>query len=64
MKIRQVNQFKLRKGLKMWVGMLLGGLGGYAWYRFIGCSTGACPLTSNPYISTFYGVLLGFLFSR
>jgi hypothetical protein len=41
----------------------IGGVGGFAYYYFIGCQTGSCPLTGNPYISTSYGALLGFLFS-
>lgn len=41
------------------IGAVIGGVAGYAFYRFIGCSTGACPITSNPWISTAYGVLLG-----
>lgn len=40
---------------------LLGAAVGYLYYRFIGCATGACPLTSNPIISTLYGGVLGFL---
>jgi len=32
---------------------------GFGWYRFFGCSTGTCPLTSNPVISTIYGPVLG-----
>jgi Family of unknown function (DUF6132) len=40
-------------------GIAIGGLLGFANYRFIGCKTGACPLTSNPWISTLYGMLLG-----
>ncbi len=38
---------------------LLGGAGGFAYYYFIGCTGGTCPITSNPYISTAYGVLIG-----
>ena len=44
--------------------VLLGGAGGYAYYRFIGCKSGACPITSNPWISTLYGALIGVLFSQ
>jgi len=38
-----------------------GGVGGFAYYHFIGCASGTCPITGNPYISTIYGAGLGFL---
>ena len=41
----------------------LGGIGGFAYYYFIGCQTGTCPITRNPYISTSYGALIGFVLS-
>jgi hypothetical protein len=43
------------------LGALIGGGLGFAYYKFIGCSTGACPLTSNPWIATIYGVVVGSL---
>jgi hypothetical protein len=39
----------------------IGGVLGFAYYKFVGCSTGACPLTSSPYTSTLYGALVGWL---
>jgi len=36
-----------------------GAAGGLAYYYFIGCTSGACPITSNPYTSTAYGTLIG-----
>ena len=38
-----------------------GGALGFAYYKLVGCRTGACPITSSPYISTLYGALLGYL---
>ncbi len=35
-----------------------GGIAGFAWYHFVGCTTGACPISSNPYISSGYGALI------
>ena len=45
--------------LKLGAFTLLGALGGFAYYAFIGCANGTCPITSNPYISTGYGALIG-----
>lgn len=39
--------------------ILLGGLSGFAYWYFIGCTTGSCPLTANPYSSTIIGLLIG-----
>lgn len=41
--------------------LVLGAAAGYAYYHFIGCVSGTCPITSNPYISTGYGAVLGLL---
>lgn len=40
----------------------LGAGAGFAWHRLVGCRTGACPITANPYVSTLYGAAMGFLF--
>ncbi len=54
--------------LMLWAGRLvpvaLGGGAGYAYYRFVGCKSGACPITSNPWVSTIYGALVGAMFGR
>jgi hypothetical protein len=39
----------------------LGIAGGFAYYYYIGCSTGSCPLKSNPWIMMGYGGLIGYL---
>ena len=41
------------------IGILLGAIGGFAYYYFIGCASGTCAITSKPLNSTAYGALLG-----
>jgi hypothetical protein len=43
--------------------VVAGGLLGLAYNRFVGCRTGACPITANPYISTIYGAVVGYIAS-
>jgi hypothetical protein len=47
--------------LRIIVGALAGGGLGFGYYKFVGCSTGTCPLTSHPVISTLYGMVVGAL---
>jgi len=51
----------IKKHLLKIIGSLVGGVGGFAYYHFVGCTSGTCPITSNPYISIIYGALLGYL---
>lgn len=44
------------------IGVLVGGLVGYIYYYYIGCVTGTCPITSNPFKMIIIGSLFGFLF--
>jgi hypothetical protein len=41
--------------------ILGGGLLGFGYYRLVGYRTGSCPISSNPYISTIYGAVLGLM---
>jgi hypothetical protein len=45
--------------MKFFIGIIVGGVLGYAYYRFIGCASGSCPITSNPYSTTIYGMIIG-----
>ena len=55
-----MKQFILKNKLKL-AGILLGAAGGYAYYHFVGCTSGSCAISSNPWRMTLYGALMGFL---
>ncbi len=44
--------------------VVLGAALGFAWHRFVGCRTGTCAITANPYTATLYGAAMGFLIGR
>ena len=44
-------------------GLVLGAIAGYIYYQYVGCLTGTCPISSNPWSMTFYGAIMGYLFS-
>ncbi len=57
----------MKKNIKKWVKPILftvgGALAGLAYYYFVGCSSGTCPLTFHPLVTMFYMGLVGWLLS-
>ncbi len=49
--------------LKNLAGLALGAIGGYVYYIKVGCTSGGCAITSNPYMSILWGAALGYLFA-
>ncbi len=43
-------------------GLGVGAVLGFLYYYYIGCASGSCAITSNPYISTAYGAMIGLVF--
>jgi len=41
------------------IGIIVGAIGGYLYYYFVGCTSGTCVITSKPVNSTLYGALMG-----
>lgn len=46
---------------KPFIGVTTGGTAGFLYWYFIGCNSGTCPITSNPYGSIIAGAILGIL---
>lgn len=47
--------------VKLIVGGLAGAVLGFIYYKLVGCPSGTCPITSNPFSSTLYGGAMGLL---
>ncbi len=56
-----MNPFFNNTKLRIPFAVLTGAAIGYAYYYFIGCYSGTCPITSTWHVSTLYGALGGFL---
>lgn len=54
-----ILKLKKKITLRLILAIIGGGLLGYAYYYFIGCSSGSCPITSNPYMSVIWGTIFG-----
>ncbi|MBN1130064.1 MAG: hypothetical protein JXA71_13820 [Chitinispirillaceae bacterium] len=47
--------------IKTMIGLVVGGLLGFLFYTFVGCTTGTCPITSSPFLTTMFGAIIGML---
>jgi len=43
------------------VGAVVGIIGGYIYYAKVGCNSGSCAITSNPWLSMLWGAAMGYL---
>ncbi len=51
--------FKKIFSVRVLIGLLVGGALGYAYYHFIGCRGGSCPMWADPWRSTLVGMAFG-----
>jgi hypothetical protein len=51
----------IRKNILVIAGIVVGAVGGYLYYYYVGCVSGSCAITSKPLNSTLYGAVMGFL---
>jgi len=54
--ITLIKKYKLQT-----IGSLVGALSGFLYYYYVGCASGSCAITSNPFNSTIYGAVMGIL---
>jgi hypothetical protein len=40
---------------------LVGAIGGFLYWKFVGCKSGTCAIKSNWYLMTLYGIFAGYL---
>lgn len=49
----------LKNNILFLIGGIIGALGGWLYYIYIGCDTGSCPITSSPTMSIIWGAVMG-----
>jgi LytS/YehU family sensor histidine kinase len=58
-KISQWIRLTCKQHVLTIIGALIGAIAGFLYWYFIGCTSGSCPIQSNPVMSTIWGLLLG-----
>lgn len=51
----------LKNNITQIIGVVLGIVGGYIYYRSVGCTSGSCAITSNVWLSMAWGAAAGYL---
>lgn len=54
-----LSNIKKKRYFKLVLFSIIGFIGGYAYYYFIGCYNETCPITSKWWTSSIYGMIIG-----
>lgn len=49
----------VRKNLLTIIGVAVGAISGFVYWKLVGCNSGTCSITSSPTNSTIYGSIMG-----
>lgn len=60
--IKFMFQNLFRKNAWSITGLVLGALSGFLYWKYVGCMSGTCKITSSPVNSSLYFAIMGFLF--
>ena len=52
----------LKSNKLYWIGAVLGAIAGFLYWKYVGCITGNCAITSKPVSSMFYFAFIGSIF--
>ena len=58
---RIIDWAKSGKGPFLIIFTITGAITGFLYWKFVGCNTGSCPIKSNWYLMTAYGLVFGYL---
>jgi hypothetical protein len=56
-----MNKQTLKKYLPEVIGAVIGAIGGFLYWKYVGCVSGTCTIKSNWYLMVPWGMLLGYL---
>lgn len=51
----------LKNNILVVIGIIIGSVAGYLYWKFIGCNSGTCLITSKPLNSSIYEAVMGAL---
>jgi hypothetical protein len=56
----KIQEF-VRKNMAIIILTIVGAIGGFLYWRFVGCVSGTCPIKSKWYLMTLWGSAFGYL---
>lgn len=54
----KMNEWIKQYGLIL-IGVVVGAVGGYLYWMYVGCESGGCPITASPVNSSIWGASMG-----